>query len=227
MQNEIIDKILEKYGTCDSYIDHGVIEGIRVRNHSAFSTYFSRPNLFRFEWKGDDNFWLVLSYKNGETQCKTAFHETEPTVNATEEINKIGGLTGSATLFIFKMLFPEEDGIDFNLSEYKDFEEKLDNTDSNCGRLFEADSKSGMNKERWLISNDPLRILSREAIFNSSEYQAKLNASNYFAESDPDYSRLLKLEAQELKDTGTIYKINYLGVAFDSMTDCIREEKFA
>lgn len=226
MTNPQLQSLLDKYKSCESYIDHGEIEGIKVRDVSAFSTYFARPDFFRFEWKGDDGFWTVLECKDGTVKRSSSFHQFEPQPISADIINKASGLTGTAISFIYKLLMPDQEGIDFDLANYNEFQE-IDRDTVDGGSIWlSADSLNGMNTECWHIDKSSNIILEREAIYSTSEYQAKLNAAAYFKESDPDLAASLKMEAEELKNAGTIYKSRYLIAEFNSMTDELKQEKF-
>ena len=226
MPESLFDKVLSKYGTCDSYMDYGEVIHDSAPKAATFATYYVRPDLFRFEWKGSPSFHLILTCKGEKAVVSSGFGLDEPQEfesDKLEAINKCSRASATALAFLYKLLNQDQEGIDYNFLSYLPFKEELSEGNT---VLFKSNSENEINTENLLVDSKSLTFTEREALFASSESQAKLNAAKYFQDSDPDLAATLRSEADELKNTGKLYIMKFLDVEFDSMTDELKKEKF-
>lgn len=218
-----LTKLLEKYKSCNTYQDKGLISG-DLRSDAEFATYFERPNKFRFEWKSYSGKEMIITCLENKAECvlpQKTFRETD----FLNGVNLTSGLTRTAVPFVCKLLLPDEEFY-YDVLELGPFETSSEGLDDGSYKWIFTNTENSLHSEKLLVNCIESCIIERTVKVDSTEYQAKSNAANFFKDSDPKLSEELSKEAKALKSSGITYTSKYYEVKFDELSDELKSQKF-
>lgn len=115
---QIIDRMISAYATCNSYVDEGEVRTIFLHKNGPrtvlkpFSTAFVRPSEFRFEYKerrGEDEWNSYIIWK-GDGSVKT-WWSIRPGVESPKDLSfalaAAAGVSSGAAITVPTLLMPE------------------------------------------------------------------------------------------------------------------------
>lgn len=218
-----LELILNKYSSCNSYIDSGTTTA-QLGEKCKFRTYFLRPDKYRFEvvTSFGHEYAVYLDGEKAKIYWRRDMHQEKRV-----DIREIRRLFPFRPMeFICCLLMPEESTGSFNLEEFLPFQVSEETSDRENHIWLTSYINDNYHEENLLIDRSTNIIKERRMRIKSTEHEAKLNAAKHFEKTDPEFAKKLIEEAQEVQGDGKTYTSVYETVTFDDIPDSVIKEKF-
>jgi len=159
--NQIFERMGEVYRNCRSYNDSGKVketyflEGKNLIVQKPFKIYFTRPNFFRFEWKGQihpegEMFFSIVWCNGNETFTYSELGRFEKIKSIEDGIIAHSGVSSGGINTVPMMLINQENSFIFNklIDKVLLKEEAIDGV--KCYVIQAKFRKSGKEIELWI-----------------------------------------------------------------------------